>query len=54
MLEKLYVEAVLTDPKLAYRVWLLWAAGSISDEQAARAWLLMSSDVAEPVGERPL
>ena len=39
---RLYEKAVMVDPELAYRVWLLWAAGRISDEQAAYAWSVAS------------
>lgn len=39
MLTRLYANAVIADPELAYRVWLLWAAGLLSDEQAAYAFL---------------
>ncbi len=42
MLEKPYVQAALTDPELAYRVWLLWAAGSISDDQAVWARYILA------------
>ena len=39
MLTRLYVEALLTDSRLADQVWELWNAGLISDELAAMAWL---------------
>ena len=42
MLTRIYVEAVLVDPEIAYRVWLLWAAGMISDNQAAYAWWMVA------------
>ena len=33
---------LMTDPEIPYRVWLLWAAGSISDDQAAYAWWMVA------------
>ena len=39
MLTELYVEALLTDSKLADQVWEAWDAGLIPDELAALAWL---------------
>ena len=38
MLTVLYVEALLTDSKMADQVWALWDAGFIGDELAAIAW----------------
>ena len=35
MFARLYVEALLTDSKLADQVWELWDAGLIPDELAA-------------------
>ena len=43
MLTRLYVEAILTDSKLADEVWELWHAGLIPDELAAIAWWLVTT-----------
>ena len=40
MLVNLYIKALLADEDAADQVWELWDAGSISDDLAARAWLL--------------
>ena len=37
MLTELYIEALLTDSRLADQVWELWNAGLASDELAAIA-----------------
>ena len=41
MLTEIYIEAILTDSKLADEVWELWSAGLIPDELAAMAWWLL-------------
>ncbi len=46
MLTDLYVEALLTDSRLADLVWEAWEAGLIPDELAAWAWFLMSEYIA--------
>ncbi len=38
MFTRLYVEALLTDSRLADQVWELWNARLASDELAAMAW----------------
>ena len=38
MLPDLYVEALVTESKLADQVWELWDVGLIPDELAAIAW----------------
>lgn len=43
MFTRLYVEAILTDSKLADEAWELWHAGLIPDELAAIAWLAIRS-----------
>ena len=40
MLTEIYIEAILTDSKLADEVWELWDAGVITDELAALAWCI--------------
>ena len=42
MLTRLYVEALLTESKLADQVWKLWDANLILDELAAMAWWLIA------------
>ena len=42
MLTRLYIEALLTDSKLADQVWELWDAGLIPEEVAAIAWILVA------------
>ena len=42
MLTRLYLDAVMADPDIAFRVWLLWNAGEIDDELAAIAWRLLA------------
>ena len=42
MLISIYVEALLTDPKVADQVWELWNIGLISDQSAAIAWFLIA------------
>lgn len=41
MLTEIYIEALPVDEELADQVWVLWNAGVITDELAARAWLLI-------------
>ena len=43
MLAELYIEALLTDSRLADQVWELWDAGLILDELAAIAWWLVAT-----------
>ena len=38
MFTQLYVQALLTDSKLADLVWELWNAGLIPDEEAEKLW----------------
>ena len=42
MLAHLYIEALLTDSRLADQVWELRNARLVSDELAAMAWWLMA------------
>ncbi len=42
MLTRLYVEALLVDPDLADWVWELSDTGVITDDLAARAWLILA------------
>ncbi len=42
MLPELYIEALLVDEELADLVWEAWNRGSIPDEPAALAWLLLA------------
>ena len=44
MLARLYIEALLTDSKLADQVWALWNARLISDDLAAMAWCIIATD----------
>ena len=41
MLTRLYIEALLTDSKLADQVWKAWDAGEIDDQIACIAWALI-------------
>ena len=43
MLTEIYIEAILTDSKLADEVWELWNARVIGDELAAWAWWLIQA-----------
>ena len=45
MLIDLYVDALLTDSKLADEAWELWSARLISDDLAALAWLQVVTQV---------
>ena len=42
MLTRLYVEALLANPRLADQVWELWNAGVITDDLAAWAWGILA------------
>ncbi len=42
MLTETYIEAILTDSKLADEVWELWDVGVITDEMAAWAWAILA------------
>ena len=43
MLTRLYIEALLTDSKLADQVWELWNAGLIGEELAEIAWWIIAT-----------
>lgn len=52
MLERLYVEALLTDTELADSIWDLLDRGLLSDRGAARAWawlVFKDREVSPPV-----
>ena len=42
MLDRLYVETLLADERLADAVWELWNAGVITDSEAAWAWVTVA------------
>jgi len=42
MLTRLYVEALLTDSKLADQAWEAWDKGEIGDLSACAAWLIVA------------
>ncbi len=43
MLSYLYVEALLTDSRLADQVWEMWDTGVITDYLAALAWTILAA-----------
>ncbi len=47
MLAEICIEALLVDEGLADRVWHMWDSGSIDDELATIAWLLIATSFAK-------
>ena len=45
MLTETYIEAILTDSKLADEIWELWNAEVITDDLAAWAWCILVTPI---------
>ena len=45
MFTEIYIEALLADEELADQIWDAWDAAIITDELAARAWLLIAAQI---------